>query len=66
MGHILDGRLKELSKDADREKSVRETAVKTTKEKIKAADTAEKKATAVEKARALAEKRSSELLVKQN
>ena len=41
-------------------------AVKTVKEKMKAADTAEKKATTVEKNRALAEKRSAELLAKQN
>ena len=41
-------------------------AVKTVKEKMKAADTAEKKATIVEKNRALAEKRSAELLAKQN
>ena len=40
--------------------------VKIAKEKIKVVDTAEKKAVAVEKARALAEKRSTELLAKQN
>ena len=41
-------------------------AVKIVKEKMKAADTAEKKATTAEKNRALAEKRSTELLAKQN
>lgn len=41
-------------------------AVKTAKEKIKAADTTEKKAAAAKKARALEEKRSAEFLAKQN
>ena len=41
-------------------------AVKTAKEKMKAVDTAEKKAATTEKNRALAEKRSVELLAKQN
>ena len=58
--------MKELSEDSDREEAARETVVKTAKEKIKATDTAEKKSAAAEKARALAEKRSTELLVKQN
>ena len=62
----MDGHVKELSEDADRERAAREIAVKTTKEKIKFADTAEKKAAAVEKARAQAKKRSVELLAKQN
>ena len=58
--------LKELSKDSDWEKVAREMAIKIAKEKIKATDNAIKKAAATEKARALAEKRSAELLVKQN
>ena len=66
LAYILDGRVKELSKDVDRDKVARETAVKIAKEKIKAADTIEKKAAATEKARALAKKRSAELLAKQN
>ena len=66
LAHILDGHLKELSEDSDWEKAIRETAVKTAKEKIKAADTAKKKAAAVKKARALAEKRYAKLLAKQN
>ena len=66
MAHILDGHAKELAEEADRERAARETAVKTTKEKVKAADTAEKKAAAAEKNRAMAEKRSAELLAKQN
>ena len=58
--------LKELSEDSDWEKVAREMAIKIAKEKIKATDNAMKKAVATEKARALAEKRSAELLVKQN
>ena len=58
--------MKELSEDSDWEKVARETVVKTAKEKIKVADTAEKKVVAAEKARALAKKRSAKLLVKQN
>ena len=49
MAHILDRHLKELFEDVDREKATRETVVKTAKEKIKAADIAEKKAAAAEK-----------------
>ena len=66
MAHILGGCAKDLAEEADREREAREMAVKTVKEKMKAADTAEKKATTVEKNRALAEKRSAELLAKQN
>ena len=66
MAHILDGRAKELAEEVDREREARETAVKIAKEKIKAADTVEKKAASAKKNRALAEKRSAELLAKQN
>ena len=66
MAHILDGRVKELTEDVDREKAAQEMVVKTAKEKIKAADTAKKKAATTEKATAMVEKRSVELLTKQN
>ena len=66
LAHILDGRAKELAEDVNRERVAREIAVKTAKEKIKAADTAKKKAATTEKARAMVEKRSVELLTKQN
>ena len=66
MAHILDGRAKELAEEADRERETWETAVKTAKEKIKAADTTEKKAAAAEMNGALVGKRSAELLAKQN
>ena len=66
MAHILDGRVKELTEDVDREKAAQEMVVKTAKEKIKAADSAKKKVAATKKAKSLAEKRSAELLAKQN
>ena len=53
---------KDLAREADREREARETAVKTAKEKMKAAEIAEKKAVAAEKNRALVEKRFVELL----
>ena len=64
MAHILDGRAKELAEEADRERETWETAVKTAKEKMMAADTTEKKAATAEKNRALAKKRSTKLLAK--
>ena len=66
MAHILVGRAKDLAEEVDRERGARESAAKTAKEKLKAADSVEKKAAAAEKNRALAEKRCSELLAKQN
>ena len=66
MAHILVGRAKDLAEEVDHERGARESADKTAKEKLKAADSAEKKATATEKDRALAEKRCAELLAKQN
>lgn len=62
----MDGRTKELAKEADWEKEARETATKTIKEKIKAAETIEEKAVAAKKNRALAKKMFTELLAKQN
>ena len=66
MAHILGDCTKDLAEEADREREAWETAVKTAKEKIKAAKTTEKKAAAAKKNRALAEKRSTELLAKKN
>ena len=62
--HVLDGRLKELSEDAEWEKALKEVVMVTAKEKTKDVKTAEKKAVASEKARALAEKRTMELKAK--
>ena len=64
MAYILGDRVRDLAEEADWEREARETAVKTAKEKMKAAEIVEKKVTAVEKNRALAEKRSLELLAK--
>ena len=66
MAHILAGRARDLAEEVDREKGAQESAAKIAKEKLKAVESAEKKAAAVEKNRALAEKRCSELLAKQN
>ena len=63
MAHILGGHAKDLVKEVDREKEAWETVVKTTKEKLKAADSVEKKA-ATKKNRALVEKRCAKLLAK--
>ena len=62
----MNKRLKEFSEEVVREKASRDTATKTAKDKIKAADAVEKRATVAKKARALAEKRLAELTTKQN
>ena len=62
----MDCRAKELAEEADREREAQETAVRTTKEKTKAADTAEKKAATAKKNKALVEKKIAKLLAKQN
>ena len=62
----MDGCAKELAKEADQEKEARETVIRTAKEKTKATNTAEKKAAATDKNRALAKKRPAKLLAKQN
>ena len=66
MAHILASRAKDLAEEVDHEKGAWDSVTKTAKEKLKAVESAEKKAAAVEKNRALAEKRCSELLAKQN
>ena len=40
MTHVFNERLKELAKDADREKALKEVANATAKEKLKAVNTA--------------------------
>ena len=62
--HVLDGWLKELAEDAEREKALKDMTETTAKEKNKDAATAEKKVVASEKARVSAEKKSSELEAK--
>ena len=66
MAHIVASRTRDLAEEVEREKGARESAAKTAKEKLKVAETAEKKAAAAKKNRALAEKRCAELLAKQN
>ena len=63
---MLAGRAKDLTEKVDREKGAQESAAKTAKEKLKAAESTEKKAATSEKNRALEKKRCSELLAKQN
>ena len=52
--------MKELAKDADREKVLKDVANATTKEKSKAAEVVEKKAQSSEKARLMAEGKLAE------
>ena len=66
LAYIVAGWARDLAEEVEREKGARESAAKTTKEKLKAAETAEKKATAAEKNRALVEKRCAELLAQRN
>ena len=61
--HIVDERMKELSKDAEQEKALKDVAKVMVKEKVKAAETAEKKTIMAEKARASAESKFAELEV---
>ena len=62
----MAGQARDLAEEVEREKGARESAAKIAKEKLKAAESAEKKVVAAEKNRALAEKRCAELLAKQN
>ena len=57
---------RDLAEEVEHEKGARESAAKTAKEKLKAAESAEKKVAAAEKNRALTKKRCTELLTKQN
>jgi len=66
MAHIVAARARELAEENEREKETRESATRTAKERLKAVESAEKKAAAAEKNRALAEKRYAELLTQQN
>ena len=54
--HILNDRLKEFFEEVVREKAGRDAATKTAKDKIKATNSAKKRAAAMEKAWALAKK----------
>ena len=63
--HILDEKLKELAKDAEWEKALKDVAIATTKEKGKAAKVAKKKAQSFEKAWLVAKKKLAEMEAKQ-
>ena len=54
MAYIIEDRLKEATEEADREKALKEVVEVTAKDKGKAAEDAEERAKAAEKARALA------------
>ena len=62
--HILNGRVKELVEDAERERALNDVMEAASKERAKIAATAEKKAVVSEKAKALAEKRLADLEAK--
>ena len=64
LSHVLNERLKKLFVDAEREKVLKDVATATAKEKVKTDKAVEKKANASEKARALAEKRLTEMEMK--
>ena len=65
MTHILDERLKELAKDAEWEKALKNVATTMTKEKGKAAEAAKKKAQSFEKGWLVAKKKLAEMEAKQ-
>ena len=60
---IVDGRMKELSKDAEQEKALKDVVEAMVKEKVKVAEIAKKKAIMAKKAKASAESKSAELKV---
>ena len=62
--HILDERMKELAKDTEREKALKDMAEDKGEEKGNADDVAKKKAQAAEKARLVAEKKLAEVEAK--
>ena len=62
--HVLNERLKKLFVDVEREKVLKDVAMATAKEKVKTDKAMEKKANVSKKARALAEKRLTEMEMK--
>ena len=49
--HILEGRVRELAEDTERERALKDTVKATNKERVKIAATVEKKAATFEKAK---------------
>lgn len=64
MAYMIDDRLKEAAKDADREKALKDVAVATAKDKGKDVEAIEKRSQASEKAQILAEQRLTKMDVK--
>ena len=62
--HILEGRVRELAEDTERERALNDMAKATNKERVKITVTAEKKAAASEKYRVSTEKRLSDFEAK--
>ena len=62
--HILEGQVRELAEDVERERALKDAAEAMRKEREKIAATVEKKAATSEKARVSAEKRFSNLEAK--
>ena len=62
--HILEGQVRELAEEVERERALKDAVEATSKVRAKIAMTTEKKATAFEKARVSAEKRFSDLVAK--
>ena len=61
--HIIDGRMKELSEDAEQKKALWDIVEAMAKEKVKAVEIVEKKAAVAEKAKASAKSKFAELEV---
>ena len=61
MTHVFNERLKELAKDADREKALKEVANATAKEKLKAVSTAQKRTQSSKKAHLPVEEKVAEV-----
>ena len=61
MSYVVDGRMKELAEDVEREKALKEVAEATAKEQLKIADEAQDKIATAVKAQALAKTKREEL-----
>ena len=61
MSYVVDGRMKELAEDVEREKALKEVAEATAKEQSKIAEEAKDKIATAVKAQALAETKCEEL-----
>lgn len=62
--YVIDKRLKEIAKDVEREKALKDVVIATMKEKGKTTEAVEKKAQSMEKARLVVKKKLTEMEVK--